>query len=261
MGKKAAPCDCPKCLPAWLAAFGDLMSLLLCFFVLLLSMSSMDAKKISEAIGSLAGAMSVLEGGTKTEISKQRILESTPIENRDESSEQVNRIKQAIAEMNEMMEKGKGPSVTLAESEQGFVLRLPASLLFKSGESKIENEDAILFLKRISLLVQELPNELEVSVRGHTDNGVPGKNSSYQDNWELSSQRAISVLKELLLGGVKSDRMHAAGFAEFRPESTNETAEGREKNRRVELYFYASKKDGKSELQQSILDKAEVLNK
>lgn len=261
MGKKAKPCDCPKCLPAWLAAFGDLMSLLLCFFVLLLSMSSMDAKKISEAIGSLAGAMSVLEGGTKTEISKQRILESTPLENKDESSEQVNRIKQAIAEMNEMMEKGKGPSVTLAESEQGFILRLPASLLFKSGESKIENEDAILFLKRISLLVQELPNELEVSVRGHTDNGSPGKNSSYQDNWELSSQRAISVLKELLLGGVKSDRMHAAGFAEFRPEASNETVEGREKNRRVELNFYASKKDGKSELQQTILDKAEALNK
>ena len=221
----------------------------------------MDAKKISEAIGSLAGAMSVLEGGTKTEISKQRILESTPIESRDESSSQVNRIKQAIAEMNEMMEKGKGPSVTLAESEQGFVLRLPATLLFKSGESKIENEDAILFLKRISLLVQELPNELEVSVRGHTDNGSPGKNSSYQDNWELSSQRAISVLKELLLGGVKSDRMHSAGFAEFRPEASNETVEGREKNRRVELYFYSSKKDGKSEIQQSILDKAEVLNK
>lgn len=70
MGKKKCP-DCEKCLPAWLAAFGDLMSLLLCFFVLLLSMSSMDAKKISEAIGSLSGAMSVLEGGIKTEISKR----------------------------------------------------------------------------------------------------------------------------------------------------------------------------------------------
>ncbi|MBD3799001.1 MAG: flagellar motor protein MotB, partial [Epsilonproteobacteria bacterium] len=68
MGKKKCP-DCPECMPEWLAAFGDLMSLLLCFFVLLLSMSSMDAKKVSEAIGSLAGAMSVLEGGEKTEIS------------------------------------------------------------------------------------------------------------------------------------------------------------------------------------------------
>jgi len=261
MGKKAKPCDCPQCLPAWLAAFGDLMSLLLCFFVLLLSMSSMDAKKISEAIGSLAGAMSVLEGGTKTEISKQRILESTPIENRDESSEQVNRIKQAIAEMNEMMEKGKGPAVTLKEAETGFVLRLPASLVFKPGEAKIENEDALLFLKRIALLVQELPNDLEVSVRGHTDNQAPGKNSPFQDNWDLSSARSIAVLKELLLGGVKADRMHAAGFADFRPEASNATAKGREKNRRVELYFYARNNDDETKLKKSILDKAEALNK
>ena len=259
MGKKAKPCDCPKCLPAWLAAFGDLMSLLLCFFVLLLSMSSMDAKKISEAIGSLAGAMSVLEGGTKTEISKQRILESTPIENRDESSEQVNRIKQAIAEMNEMMEKGKGPAVTLKESESGFVLRLPASLAFKAGEAKIENEDALLFLKRVALLVQELPNDLELSVRGHTDNQAPGSKSPFQDNWDLSSGRAIAVLKELLLGGVKPDRMHAAGFADYRPEASNETIKGREKNRRVELYFYARKNDKESDLKKSILDKAESL--
>jgi chemotaxis protein MotB len=259
MGKKKKPCDCEKCLPAWLAAFGDLMSLLLCFFVLLLSMSSMDAKKISEAIGSLAGAMSVLEGGTKTEISKQRILESTPIENRDESSEQVNRINQAIAEMNEMMEKGKGPAVTLSESEEGFVLRLPANLLFKSGQAKIDNEDALLFLKRIALLVQELPNNLEVSVRGHTDDSVPGKNSPYKDNWELSSARAIAVLEELMLGGVKPDRMHAAGFAQYRPEASNATLKGREKNRRVELYFYAKKSDEKSELQKSVLDKAKTL--
>ena len=260
MGKKAKPCDCPQCLPAWLAAFGDLMSLLLCFFVLLLSMSSMDAKKISEAIGSLAGAMSVLEGGTKTEISKQRILESTPIAAQDESSSQVNRIKQAIAEMNEMMEKGKGPSVTLKEAEEGFVLRLPASLLFKSGEAKIESEDALLFLKRIALLIQELPNDLEVSVRGHTDNTKPGTSSPFRDNWELSSARAISVLQELMLGGVKPDRMHVAGFAQYRPEASNASLKGREKNRRVELYFYAKKEDQKSALKKSVLDKAKTLN-
>ena len=83
MGKKKCP-DCPKCLPGWLAAFGDLMSLLLCFFVLLLSMSTMDAKKVQEAIGSLAGALSVLEGGTKTEISRERQQQATPIETQEE---------------------------------------------------------------------------------------------------------------------------------------------------------------------------------
>ena len=65
MGKLIKPEECPKCMPEWLAAFGDLMSLLLCFFVLLLSMATMDAKKMEAAVGSLAGALSVLEGGAR----------------------------------------------------------------------------------------------------------------------------------------------------------------------------------------------------
>ncbi len=253
MAKKKCP-DCQKCLPAWLAAFGDLMSLLLCFFVLLLSMSSMDAKKISEAIGSLAGAMSVLEGGTKTEISKQRIQESTPIETRDETSENVNRIKQAVMDANEMMQKAQGKAVTLEESQEGFVIQLPAALLFKPGSAKIESEDALLFLKRIALIIDQLPNEIEVGVRGHTDNMGPGKNSVFKDNWELSSARAISVLQELLLSGVEAKRTHAAGFAEFKPLATNATKDGREKNRRVELHFFGVKQENKAKVQQSVLD-------
>lgn len=243
-------------MPEWLAAFGDLMSLLLCFFVLLLSMSSMDAKKISEAIGSLSGAMSVLEGGTKTEISKRRIQESTPIESQDETSETVNQVTQAVIDANEMMEKGHGPSITMEEAEEGFVIELPASLLFKAGSAKIENDDALLFLKRVALIIEELPKDLEVSVKGHTDNTSPGKNSPFRDNWELSSARAISVLQELLLDGVDPHRISAAGYAEFSPKSTNATEAGREKNRRVELHFYGKKSEKEASAKQSILDKA-----
>jgi len=254
MAKQKCP-ECEECLPAWLAAFGDLMSLLLCFFVLLLSMSSMDAKKISEAIGSLSGAMSVLEGGTQTEISKKRMLESTPIDSQDETSEEVNRVQQAVSDANEMMEKGKGPEITLDEGQEGFVIELPASLLFKSGSAVIENEDALLFLKRVALIVEELPKNMEVSVQGHTDNQGPGKKSPFKDNWELSSARAISVLQELLLDGVDPARISAAGYAEFTPLATNATKSGREKNRRVELHFYGKKSEQKMNIKRSILDK------
>jgi len=254
MGKKKCP-ECEECLPAWLAAFGDLMSLLLCFFVLLLSMSSMDAKKISEAIGSLSGAMSVLEGGTKTEISKQRIQESTPIESQDETSEQVNRVQEAVSDSNEMMEKGTGAEIVLEEAQEGFVIELPASLLFKSGSATIENEDALLFLKRVALIIEELPNDMQVSVQGHTDNQGPGSKSPYKDNWELSTARAISVLQELLLDGVQANRISASGFAEYKPLATNATKSGREKNRRVELHFYGSQTDKKPKINSSILDK------
>ena len=257
MAKKKCP-ECEECLPAWLAAFGDLMSLLLCFFVLLLSMSSMDAKKISEAIGSLSGAMSVLEGGTKTEISKQRMQQSTPIDSQDETSEAVNKVSQAVIDANEMMEKGHGPTISLEEAQEGFVIELPASLLFKSGSATIENEDALLFLKRVALIVEELPNEMEVSVQGHTDNQGPGSKSIYKDNWELSSARAISVLQELLLDGVDPSRISAAGYAEYSPLATNATKSGREKNRRVELHFFGKKSEKEAAVKRSILDKVSV---
>jgi len=254
MAKDKCP-ECEECLPAWLAAFGDLMSLLLCFFVLLLSMSSMDAKKVSEAIGSLSGAMSVLEGGTKTEISTKRIQESTPIESQDETSETVNRVQQAVGEANEMMEKGHGPAITLDDAQEGFVIKLPASLLFKSGSATIENQDALLFLKRVALIIEELPKTMNVSVQGHTDNQGPGGGSIYKDNWELSSARAISVLQELLLDGVSPKIISSAGFAEYKPLATNATASGREKNRRVELHFFGAKDDNKEKIKQNILQK------
>ncbi len=255
MAKKKCP-ECPECLPEWLAAFGDLMSLLLCFFVLLLSMSSMDAKKVSEAIGSLSGAMSVLEGGTKTEISKRRIQESTPIQQQDETSEAVNRITQAVIDANEMMEKGHGPTISVEEAEEGFMIQLPASLLFKPGQAKIENEDALLFLKRVALIIQQLPNNLEIGVQGYTDNTPPGKNSPYLDNWELSAARAISVVKELVKDGVDPHRLFAAGFGEYHPIATNATPKGREKNRRVEIHFYGKKSEQEGKVKKSVLDGA-----
>jgi chemotaxis protein MotB len=254
MAKDKCP-ECEECLPAWLAAFGDLMSLLLCFFVLLLSMSSMDAKKVSEAIGSLSGAMSVLEGGTKTEISTKRVQSATPIESQDETSETVNRVQQAVGEANEMMEKGHGPAITLDDAQEGFVIKLPASLLFKSGSATIENQDALLFLKRIALIIEELPKTMRVSVQGHTDNQGPGKSSTYKDNWELSSARAISVLQELLLDGVAPEIVSSAGFAEYKPLATNATPSGREKNRRVELHFFGEKGDDADGVKKNILEK------
>jgi len=253
MAKKKCP-DCEECLPAWLAAFGDLMSLLLCFFVLLLSMSSMDAKKVSEAIGSLSGAMSVLEGGTQTEISPQRMQEATPMEAQSETTETVNRVKQAADDANEMMEKMQGPNITVEEAEEGFVIKLPASLLFKAGSATIEDQDALLFLKRIALITEELPKDLELSVQGYTDNSKPGTNSPFKDNWELSSARAISVLHELVLDGVDPSRMHACGYAQYKPIATNVTQIGREKNRRVELRFFGKKNKDSIKAPTSILD-------
>lgn len=252
--KKKKPCDCPKCLPNWLASFGDLMSLLLVFFVLLLSMSTMDAKKVHDAIGSLAGALSVLEGGTKTEISRERQQQTTPIEQQEETNQMVKTLQRTIIDVNEMLKATGSPEVTLDESEDGFIIRLPSNLLFRPGSATIENDDALLFLKRIALIVQRLPEDLHINARGHTDNTPPSSDSPYRDNWELSSARAVSVVKELLRNNISPERLIASGKAEFEPIASNATVEGRAQNRRVDLHFVSLNPENKESAKQSVLD-------
>ena len=255
MAKKKKPaCICPKCLPGWLAAFGDLMSLLLTFFVLLLSMSTMDRKKIAEAIGSLNGAMSVLEGGIKTEVSHLRQQLATPLERQDETADSVNRIASAVVEANEFITNGGGPAITLEDAEEGFMITLPASLLFADASAEIVGDDAFLFLKRIAQIITQFPPDIEISVRGYTDDRKIRNSPLYRDNWDLSAARAISVVRELVKDGVAPDRIHGAGFGEFRPVATNATEEGRAKNRRVEIRFIAKKKDSKEKAKKTILD-------
>jgi len=252
MGKKKCKCDCPVCLPAWLAAFGDLMSLLLCFFVLLLSMSTMDAKKVSDAVGSLSGALSVLEGGMKTEISQERMQQATPLETTEETTDTVNKISSAATETNEMTKQTSGPAITIEEAEEGFMINLPAELLFKEKSVLIENEDAILFLKRIGLIFTQTQSDVDISIQGHTDNTQAFK--PYKNNWEISTARAISVLQILEAQGVDPMKMGVTGYGAYRPRATNETPKGRAKNRRVEIHFIGNKPKQKDKAKQSILD-------
>jgi len=254
MGKKKCP-ECPKCLPGWLVQFGDLMSLLLVFFILILSMSSLDTEKVKEAIGSLAGAMSVLEGGMQTEVSIKRIQKATPIETTTETAEEVNKVVNLVSDINEIIRtQGGGETVSVEETQEGFMIKLPAGLLFKPGSATIENDDAILFLKRVALMVNKMPNSMEVVVRGHTDDSGLPRTSIFKDNWELSTARAVSVTKELIKERVKGERLSAAGHAQYRPVATNATPQGRARNRRVELHFLSRKKEDKGPTKRSVLD-------
>ncbi len=249
---KKCKCECPECMPEWLATFGDLMSLLLCFFVLLLSMSTMDAKKISEAVGSLAGSMGVLNGGTIVKTSKEK---GSPTSQTITPANQMDKeISKALAEFQELSKNANGNAISLEEGEEGFLIHLPADIAFKSGSAEISNEDSILFLKRLALIIKTLPPEVEVQVRGYTDNVPPPKDSIYQDNWELSAARAITVVKELIKDRVKPTRLSAAAYGQFHPIATNATPQGRAKNRRVDIVFFARKKQLQNKVQKSVLE-------
>jgi len=267
---KQKPCDCPKCLPGWLAAFGDLMSLLLVFFVLLLSMSTMDAKKVQEAFGSLAGALSVLDGGTRTEINRERQQKPTPVEHKERPTEMVKQkipqeemekvtqmlqsLSQAMSPSSDLTKKSGSADVSLSESEDGFIIRLPSNLLFSAGKAVITNDDALLYLKRIAMIVQRLPKDIHINAIGHTEEVAPSNESPFKDNWELSTARAVSVTKELLKNNIDPKRIMASGKASYEPIASNETPEGEAKNRRVDLHFFALSDKSKKEAQKSILD-------
>lgn len=257
MAKKIDPSECPKCMAAWLATFGDLMSLLLCFFVLLLSMSSMDAKKVQDAIGSLAGALSVLEGGSKTEISREQQQQDNPVKKDSQNSsakQSMQKLQKMMQALNEMLQSSGSPKASIEESQDGFTIQLPASLLFKPDSAEITNEDALLFLRRIALIIKKMPKDVKMNVVGYTDNTQPSKNSPYSDNWSLSTARASSVTRELIKDKVEAKRIMASGKAEFDPVASNETEEGRLKNRRVELRFYSSDSKSENRARKTVLD-------
>jgi len=214
----------------------------------------MDAKKVQEAAGSLQGAMSVLDGETSTEVQHKQLQVATPIQSETESAKQVKTIKQTIIETNEMLKSASGSEITLEESEDGFMIRLPANILFEKGKANIINDDAFLFLKRMALIIDKLPKDMYIDVTGHTDS-TPINNDEFKDNWELSSARAVSVVKELIKDGVKPKFLSASGKAGFDPIASNTSSDGRARNRRIEMIFFKKNNQNRQDVQKSILDK------
>ena len=276
MAKKCKKCECPAG-EKWAVPLADMFSLLLALFIALFAIASvnkeklaalkaafvqvydyppksdenvpivkMDAKpgqtqKPGQDNAALSGQKSILQGSNGASLNKDQ---------------QSAAIAQAVLEVRRMIEsQKKGADVTLEESENGFVINLPASLAFKNDSATIDNEDAIRFIKNVSEIAKNLPDKTDILVNGYTDDTPPSNASNFKDNWQLSSARAQSVVKELMKDGISGNKLGAVGYGEFRPLSPNNTTENREKNRRVTISF-VSKQDSTTPqaVQKSILD-------
>lgn len=124
--------------------------------------------------------------------------------------------------------------VSLRMMEKGLVITVLGDLVFDSGKAQIRTE-AYSLLSKVARVLKENVAEFDVGIEGHTDN-VPITHSGWESNWELSSARALSVLHYLAdEQSISPDRLSAIGYGEFRPVSTNNSAEGRQLNRRVEI--------------------------
>jgi chemotaxis protein MotB len=228
--------DCPKGLPGWLATFGDLMSLLLTFFVLMLSFSSMEEVKFHHAMGSLQGALGVFQ--SEPEMS-QPIRISMPLVRG--SLRQSNNIRKAAEALEKSLsDEGLEGDVTLEGTASGIVIRIQAPVIYQTGSAELQ-EDIQPALYKIGELLQLLPNE--VVVQGHTDN-VP-ISSAFPSNWELSFQRAVNTVRFLITEcNVQPKRLATEGFGQYRPLYANDSEANQRKNRRIEIHIlYAGKED------------------
>ncbi len=235
---------CEEGAPAWLATMGDLMSLLLVFFVLMLSFANMDKQLFLEAMGSVQAALGFklenpghfkTQSNSVVELSEQKStpfldIMNMPTKNQAPSNDQamMQKVEQSIAENN------LARIIEAESSERGIIVRVKGHALFKPG-SDILLPESFVFLDEIVRLTEEFPYEL--SIEGHTDSS-PISSVRFPSNWHLSAARAIAVLQYMVdSGGLDPSILSAAGFANTRPRVEGESEESHSVNRRVEFVY------------------------
>lgn len=268
--------DPPKGSPAWMSTFSDLMNLLLCFFVLLFSMSTVDTEKFEMVVQSLQSTFSILPSGgstigdgelissgvsmlekfdiyfnsssalpkgdeepddsvtnpdtTVTTEEAQETLENAGLTESEQMAEQVSRLLQSYGLENQ---------VDVEYNEYYTLINLNGALLFNSGEATIR-EEVLPVMEKIAVILNNYTNNL-IEIEGHTDNVPPAAGEQYSDNDILSMYRALNVAN-YIRDNTTLDPAHikSSGRGSYVPIADNSTAEGRAKNRRVEIKIYNS---------------------
>ena len=239
MAKKRAE-DAPPSL-LWKDTFSDLMNLLLCFFVLLFSMSTVDADKFQELAASLASAFSVLPSGGST-IKSDGILVGSGASQLNELSDYYNNMGMNSEKMADTIQAALDMSnvdssqVEITTTSQYVMLSLSSGILFDSGKADLKAE-AISVVDKVADAVK-IYDDNTISIEGHTDN-VPQNTAQYPDNMVLSMYRAYSVYTYFVdTKGFNVNSISSTGRGEAVPVASNATAEGRAQNRRVEIKIY-----------------------
>ncbi len=228
-------CDCEEGAPAWMATFSDMATLLLTFFVLLLSFAELNVKEFREMLGSIREAFGVqfvtrgpVEAMNTTPVELNDVPASPLVPISDPASKTLREVKEWISEHD------LDDDVEVELTERGILVRVRDRVLFDTGSAALES-GAEPVLRRIAELAREL--DTTVAVEGHTDDR-PIRTRRFPSNWELSTARAASVVRWFIEeAGLPPGKLRAAGFADTRPVAPNDSDENRSRNRRVEFVF------------------------
>lgn len=260
--------EAPKGSPAWMTTFSDLMNLLLCFFVLLFSMSTVDADKWEEVVNSMTSSFSLWKGGytsvgegllisagtsqmselgdfyttmgeQQEETDGEQIIDKSLEEKLQEANQkETEAMLDNIAEKMEDDELDNVIDVSIDPEGKYVELLIGGALLFDSGQAELKEECLPIVSKLGDIL--KLYDDYLIEIIGHTDN-VPMLSGAYPDNDHLSSARAISAKNYLVEEkGMDVTSMKWSGKGEYEPIASNATEEGRARNRRVEIRIYNS---------------------
>lgn len=222
----------------WLMTYGDMMTLLLTFFVLLFTMSEtkMDTfAQLVESLRSSIGKEDVPQAGTREGLTMLDVEGESKPNAVDELGALVAAEMDSIqSEVEEFILKNKlGGSVKVKQDGRGAVITISDIVLFPPGKTEINKGADSLLLKIKDMLKQF---QYHIKIEGHTDN-VPIHNEQFPSNWELSANRASKIVRFLIENGIPPEQLSAEGFAEYRPIASNDTPEGRAQNRRVEIVY------------------------
>jgi chemotaxis protein MotB len=216
----------------WEVVYSGFVLILLCFFIMLSSFSSMEEAKIMRFVKSFIDAVGILPGGLKFDPGSTVLPGSADMVDSDDQLAQI------FAELEELSGRLKKENdITLAYSSKGLVMRLTDRALFEVGVAAISPQ-ALPLLKKVGETISR--TDFEVRIEGHSDD-LPIKTAQFPSNWELSTARAVNVLRYFIeTGTISSQRLSAAGFGEFQPLVPNDSIEHRAQNRRVEIIFLNS---------------------
>lgn len=238
---------------SWLTTYSDLVTLLLCFFILLFSMAIVDKKKFDEVSLSLrtafSGGTSVMkssDGDTMITITPfedgKQILDELENNTKDQEEQyeidgdaaaKLETIKIAKVNIQELIDQmGLNENIKVIEEESRIILRMDSIILFDSGSAEMKST-AIPIVEKMGQILKTL--DTEILVQGHADDR-PIHTALYPSNWELSTKRATNVVRFFVEEcEMKEEHLTAAGNAEFKPIAPNDTEYNRQKNRRIDI--------------------------
>lgn len=239
MAKRVKPC------PGWLATFADLMSLLMALFVLLFAMSSVDEAKYSALVESLTMAFGHGADLTQKQVEYFDSIKSpTDDDNKGQTTiENLRPLYESLLETYATSDNTSEININYDPEKDQVKVSFAESISFPSGSAMLK-PGIVYQLRKLKIFLNK---DLKVRAVGHTDS-TPIAGGIYASNWSLSSVRAAAVIERILQEGIaRPEQLESVGLADTQPIALENTAEGRAKNRRVELILMPAKKAAVSE--------------